>query len=72
MGLIYNSPLVALSKQEMKQVLSCSYINWKPKCGKKIWGLIRYSKMLSSTIPKNTVASVIIGMIASVLEGTCQ
>lgn len=38
----------------------------------KIWGLIRYSKMLSSFIPKVTVASVIIGMIASVLEGTCQ
>ena len=38
----------------------------------KIWGLIRHSKMLSSIIPKVTVASVIIGMIASVLEGTCQ
>lgn len=38
----------------------------------KIWGLIRYSKMLSSIIPKVTVAGVIIGMIASVLEGTCQ
>lgn len=65
MGLIYNLPLVAVSKQE-KQVWICPNVA-------KTWGLIWYSKNFVFYHSKSYCWECnYIRMIASLLEGTCQ